>query len=102
MPGRNASPIDHARLRADDASEFAERLHDLRHEIGLHQPYGPAAVKFGVGGLNPAPAGGEKHGGGVDPTDSEAPAPVIDYAASRPAWALEPIDPAFDPGDPPF
>jgi len=103
LPGRRPAPIDPDRLRADDASEFAERLHDLRHEIGLHQPYGPAAVKLGVGGLNPAPAGSDKASRGVDPTDSEAPAPVIDYTAGRPAWALDPIDrDAIDPDDPPF
>jgi hypothetical protein len=103
MPGRKPAPIDPDRLRTDDATEFAEHLHDLRHLLGLHQPYGTAAVTLGVGGPKPQPSASEQATRGIDPADSETPARVVDYTPTRPAWALDPIDPdTIDENDPPF
>jgi hypothetical protein len=75
MPSRTSPTVDPDRLRGDDAGEFADQLHALRHELGLHQPYGAAAVALGVGGPKPAPSGRDQAQRRTDPTDSEAPPP---------------------------
>lgn len=77
---RPKRPLDLTRLVVEDGSEHVVSLNKTRGDLGLLRPYGPAAVKHGVGDLEPiATEDAENEPDPTEPDDLPVISPELDF-----------------------